>query len=147
MLDVAIGDGVYTSWLPSDWSIVGVDISTVQLALCQRRNAGRDLRLILGQAEDMPFRDHEFDAVLSNGGFNHFNDPERALREIARVAKPGAPIVIADETPDYFNSGNPLGLPKLNHWIAARVLSMGDDFADLVERHQTSTSPRSDAGS
>ncbi|HTR11669.1 MAG TPA: class I SAM-dependent methyltransferase [Roseiarcus sp.] len=136
LLDVAIGDGVYTSWLPEDWSIVGVDISTTQLASCQRRNLGRDLRLILGQAEDLPFRDRAFDAVLSNGGFNHFNDPEKALREMARVAKPGAPVVIADETPDCFNYGYRLGLPKLNHWIAARVLSMGDDFAGLVERRR-----------
>ena len=37
LLDVAIGDGVYSSWLPGDWSIVGIDVSTVQLANCQRR--------------------------------------------------------------------------------------------------------------
>ena len=36
LLDVAIGDGVYTSWLPEDWSIVGVDVSTTQLAACRR---------------------------------------------------------------------------------------------------------------
>ena len=27
LLDVAIGDGVYTSWLPEDWSIIGVDVA------------------------------------------------------------------------------------------------------------------------
>ena len=91
LLDVAIGDGVYTSWLPEDWSIVGIDVSATQLAACQRKNAGRNLQLVLGEAEDMPFGDGTFDAVLSNGGFNHFNDPEAALREMARVAKPGAP--------------------------------------------------------
>jgi hypothetical protein len=32
LLDVAIGDGVYTSWLPEDWSIVGIDISATQLS-------------------------------------------------------------------------------------------------------------------
>ena len=51
----------------------------------------------------MPFRDREFDAVLSNGGFNHFNDPEVALREMARVAKPGAPGAVADEMPDFLS--------------------------------------------
>jgi hypothetical protein len=55
---------------------------------------------------------------------------------MARVAKPGALVVVADETPDQFNYGHRLGLPKLNHWITARVLSMGDDFAGLVERHR-----------
>jgi SAM-dependent methyltransferase len=136
LLDVAIGDGVYTGWLPGDWEITGIDVSEVQLAACRRRNRGRDLRLILGQAEDMPFRDREFDAVLSNGGFNHFNDPEKALREMARVAKPGAPIVIADELPNFLDIGHRLGFPGLDHWIASKVMSMGDDFAGLVERHR-----------
>ena len=136
LLDVAIGDGVYTSWLPEDWSIIGVDVSTTQLAACRRRNSSRDLRLILGEAEDLPFGDREFDAVLSNGGFNHFNDPEAALREMARVAKPGAPVVVADEKPDFLNFGHRLGAPGLDRWIASNVMSMGDDFADLVERHR-----------
>ena len=136
LLDVAIGDGVYTSWLPEDWSIVGVDVSTTQLAACQRRNAGRDLRLVLGEAEDLPFRDGEFDAVLSNGGFNHFTDPEAALREMARVAKPGAPVIIADEAPDFLDFGHRLGWPALDRWIGSKLMSMGDDFAGLVERHR-----------
>ncbi len=137
LLDVAIGDGVYASWLPGDWSIVGVDISTAQLLACQRLNADRDLRLVLGEAEDLPFRNGEFDAVLSNGGFNHFNDPEAALREMARVAKPGAPIVIADEKPDFLNLGRRVGVPALDRWIASRLMSMGDDFAEVVERHRS----------
>jgi len=136
LLDVAIGDGVYTSWLPKDWSITGIDISTTQLAACQRRNSSRDLRLVLGEAEDLPFRDREFDAVLSNGGFNHFNDPEAALGEMARVAKPGAPVVVADEMPDFLDFGHRLGFPGLDRWIASRLMSMGDDFAGLIERHR-----------
>jgi SAM-dependent methyltransferase len=136
LLDVAIGDGIYTSWLPEDWSIVGIDVSTTQLAACQRRNAGRDLRLVLGEAEHLPFRDGEFDAVLSNGGFNHFTDPEAALREMARVAKPGAPVIIADEAPDFLDLGHRLGWPALDRWIASKLMSMGDDFAGLVERHR-----------
>lgn len=136
LLDVAIGDGAYTSWLPEDWSIVGVDISTAQLLACRRRNGDRDLRLVLGEAEDLPFRDRAFDAVLSNGGFNHFDDPEKALREMVRVARPGAPIVIADERPDFLDFGHRVGVPALDRWIAARLMSMGDDFADVIERHR-----------
>jgi SAM-dependent methyltransferase len=136
LLDVAIGDGVYTGWLPEDWSIVGIDISTSQLAACRRRNPGPNLKLVLSEAEDMPFRDREFDAVLSNGGFNHFSDPEKALREMARVAKPGAPIVVADEMPDIVSIGHRLGAPKLDHLIESKILRMGDSFAGLVERHR-----------
>jgi ubiquinone/menaquinone biosynthesis C-methylase UbiE len=138
LLDVAIGDGAYTSWLPADWSIVGVDVSTAQLAACQRRNPGRDLQLILGEAEDLPIRDHQFDVVLSIGGFNHFNDPEKALREMARVAVPGAPVVISDEMPDLTDRmlGHRIGWPGLDRWIVSRLMHLGDDFTDLVERHR-----------
>lgn len=138
LLDIAIGDGVYTSWLPADWSIVGVDVSTSQLAGCQKRNADRDLRLILGEAESLPFHDRQFDAVLSIGGFNHFNDPEGALREMVRVARPGAPIVISDELPDITERmlGHKIGLPGIDRWIVSRLMNLGDDFTDLVERHR-----------
>ena len=73
---------------------------------------------------------------MSNGGFNHFTDPEAALREMARVAKPGAPVIIADEAPDFLDLGHRLGLPGLDRWIGSKLMSMGDDFADLVERHR-----------
>jgi ubiquinone/menaquinone biosynthesis C-methylase UbiE len=138
LLDVAIGDGVYTGWLPETWSVIGVDVSKAQLAGCQRRNAGRDLRLILGEAEALPFHDRQFDAVLSIGGFNHFNDPEGALREMARVAKPGAPVVVSDELPDLTERmiGHKIGLPGIDRWVVSRLMNLGDAFTDLVERHR-----------
>jgi ubiquinone/menaquinone biosynthesis C-methylase UbiE len=138
LLDIAIGDGVYTGWLPPDWSIVGLDVSTVQIANCQKRNAGRNLRLVLGEAEVLPFRDQQFDAVLSIGGFNHFNDPEAAHREMVRVVRPGSPIVISDELPNLTDRmwGRKIGLPGLDHWIVSRLMNLGDAFTDLVERNR-----------
>ena len=127
---------VYTSWLPEDWSIVGVDVSTTQLAACRPRNSGRNLRLVLSEAEDLPFRDREFDAVLKNGGFNHFNCPEAALREMARVAKPGALWSLPTKCLIFLTSAIGWGLPGLDHWIASKLMSMGDDFAGLIERHR-----------
>lgn len=138
LLDIAIGDGVYTSWLPESWSTVGLDVSTSQLAGCRRRNEGRDLRLVLAEAEDLPFHDDQFDVILSIGGFNHFNDPEGALREMVRVARPGAKVVISDELPDITDwlLGRKIGLPGLDRWVVSRLMRLGDDFTDLVERHR-----------
>ena len=140
LLDVAIGDGVYLEWLPPDWSVVGIDISQGQLAACQTRNAkkSRDLTLILGEAEELPFQDHQFDAVLSIGGFNYFNDPEKALREMVRVVKPGATIVVADEVPDLTNRMlfHKLGMPAVDRFIVSRMLHLGDPFTEMVERYR-----------
>lgn len=138
LLDVACGDGAYLGWLPADWNITGIDVSRVQLASCQRRNPERRLRLLLGEAEMLPFRSRRFDAVLSIGGFNHFSDPEAALREMVRVVPSGAPVVISDELPDLTERmlGRKLGMPGLDRWIVARLMNLGYEFTDLVERHK-----------
>ena len=143
LLDVAVGDGAYLDWFPRDWSVVGVDVSTVQLADCRKRLAqapGRDVRLILGEAEDLPVRDGSFDAALSFGAFNYFNDPEKALREMIRAVKPGGTIVVSDEVPDL--ADRPffarVGLPGVDRWFARQVMkNLSADFADIVDRKKS----------
>jgi ubiquinone/menaquinone biosynthesis C-methylase UbiE len=138
LLDVAIGDGVYLDWLPTSWRIAGVDISRSQLAACRRRAAGRRVWLAQCEAEQLPLANGQFDAVLSIGAFNYFNDPEGALREMVRVARPGAPIVISDEMPNLTDRmlGHKLGIPGLDRWIVARLMHLGDSFTDMVERYR-----------
>jgi ubiquinone/menaquinone biosynthesis C-methylase UbiE len=140
LLDVAIGDGVYLPWLPEDWSVSGIDISASQLAACRERAGGRSLSLALGEAESLPYRDHYFDAVLSIGGFNYFNDPAGSLREMVRVTKPGGTIVISDEVPDLtrYMLGHRLNfgpLKRMERWVVSRLMHLGDDFTYIVERH------------
>jgi ubiquinone/menaquinone biosynthesis C-methylase UbiE len=138
LLDVAIGDGVYLDWLPADWRIVGVDISRSQLEACRKRAAGRNVRLAQAEAEQLPLESHQFDAVLSIGAFNYFNDPEGALREMVRVVRPGATIVISDEVPNLTDRmlGHKLGMPGLDNWIVSRLMHLGDSFTAMVERHR-----------
>jgi ubiquinone/menaquinone biosynthesis C-methylase UbiE len=136
LLDVAIGDGVYLDWLPTGWRIAGVDISRSQLDACRCRAAGRSVWLAQCEAEQLPLASQQFDAILSIGAFNYFNDPEGALREMVRVARPGAPVVISDEMPNLTDRmlGHKLGIPGLDRWIVARLMHLGDSFTDMVER-------------
>jgi ubiquinone/menaquinone biosynthesis C-methylase UbiE len=139
LLDVAVGDGVYLPWMPTDWQVTGIDVSWSQLEACRARAGGPSLRLVQGEAETLPFHDAQFDAVLSIGAFNYFNDPEGALREMVRVARPGATIVISDEMPNLTDRmlGHKLGLPSLDRWIVSRLMHLGDSFTDMVERLRT----------
>ena len=138
LLDVAVGDGVYLDWLPDDWRIVGVDISRSQLEACRRRAAGRSVWLAQGEAEDLPLDSQRFDAVLSIGAFNYFNDPEGALKEMIRVARPGAPIIVSDEVPNLTDRmlGHKLGFPGVDRWLVSHMMHLGDSFTDMVERHR-----------
>lgn len=136
LLDVAIGDGRNLPLLPRDCEVFGVDISRVLLEKCRQDYADRHLHLIVGQAESLPFPDATFDNLFSLGAINHVNDPAQALREMARVVKPGGTLVVADEVPDLPNRqiAHKLGLPKLQRWILSRVFFLGP-MADVILQH------------
>jgi len=140
LLDVAVGDGVYLPWLPPSWPVVGVDISRVQLSNCRARAGERDLRLVLGEAEDLPVRDGAFDACLSIGAFNYFNDPAKALREMVRAVKPGGTIVISDEIPNLTDRlwFHKIGLSGLDRYFYHMITKgLGPEFVAMVERYKT----------
>lgn len=147
LLDVAIGDGRNMPLIPRDCQVFGVDISRVLLEKCEHDYPDRDLRLIVGEAENLPFPDATFDNLFSVGAINHVNDPAKALREMARVVKPGGTIVIADEMPDLPNRqiAHKLGLHKLQKWILARVFFLGPMSEVILEHTDLKIEPLVDA--
>ena len=82
----------------------GLDLSTGMLAQCERRlRKGRgvkDTRLMVADAHALPFKDGLFDRVFHVGGIGSYRQPAVALREMARVARPGTPLVVVDEQLD-----------------------------------------------
>ncbi len=78
----------------------GNDISYGMLRQCRKncRKWGIEAGLVQGNAEALPFGDGLFDLVFHVGGFNFFNDKAAALREMVRVARPGANLYLVDET-------------------------------------------------
>ena len=54
---------------------------------------------LLGTAEEMPFADSAFDAALASDAFHHFRDQNAAVREFARVVRPGGAVLVIDFDP------------------------------------------------
>ncbi len=103
VLEVSVGPGVNLPYLvkrPDVGEVIGLDISLGQLQHCQRYVAkkGWDVDLLLGNGEQLPVQDETFGGVFHVGGINFFNNKKAAIEEMIRVAKPGARILIADET-------------------------------------------------
>ena len=53
----------------------------------------------LGSAESLPFADSYFDKVYATMALHHFSDLDKALREVARVLKPGGSFVVLEVEP------------------------------------------------
>ena len=84
MLDVATGPGnVAARASHRGATVIGVDIAPRMLALAAQHVPGVEFRV--ADAENLPFRDAEFEAVVTNFGIGHFPRPERAVAEFARV--------------------------------------------------------------
>ncbi len=70
---------------------VGIDLSLDALVLTRRRGA---TTVVLGSATRLPFRDGSFDALGCRDVLYTVSDDAGALRELRRVARPGAPLLV-----------------------------------------------------
>jgi ubiquinone/menaquinone biosynthesis C-methylase UbiE len=87
VLDVATGPGDAAAAAAARGAdVVGVDFSAAMLGLARRRHPKLDLRE--ADAQELPFRDASFDAVVMNFGLLHLPHPERGIAEAFRVLRP-----------------------------------------------------------
>lgn len=102
VLDIATGIGKNISILRrrvgDEGLVVGVDISLSMLRYAAKvARKFKNVVLIRANASYLPFKDCIFDAVFHVDGINTFEDKELAIREMFRVAKSDASIVVVDE--------------------------------------------------
>jgi len=102
VLDVSTGTGRNLPYLAKkvgrEGIVYGVDISLGMLRYAAKISPKmRNVVLIRANASHLPFKDECFDAVFHVGGINTFEEKELAIKEMFRVASPGAKIVVIDE--------------------------------------------------
>jgi ubiquinone/menaquinone biosynthesis C-methylase UbiE len=94
VLDVACGTGVLAREAASrGGSVVGLDRNEGMLALARRIAPAVEWKA--GRAEQLPFPDAGFDAVVSQFSLMFFDDRALAVREMRRVLKPGGRLAVA----------------------------------------------------
>jgi SAM-dependent methyltransferase len=105
VLDVATGSGnAALGAARRGCESVGVDYVPALLERGRIRAEAEllDVDLREGDAENLPFPDASFDAVLSIYGVMFAPDHRKAASELARVCRPGGRIALASWTPDGF---------------------------------------------
>ena len=141
VLEVSCGHGGGANYLVRTLrpaSYTGLDLNPAGIAFCRQRHTLPGLEFVAGDAENLPFPDHSFDAVLNveaSHCYPHFPD---FLAEAARVLRPGGHLLYAD-----FRFRDNIG-PWEEAMAAApmRLLSQTDISAE-VRRGMSTNSKRS----
>jgi ubiquinone/menaquinone biosynthesis C-methylase UbiE len=95
--DVGTGTGFLAeAALDAGARVIGIDESEGMLTQARSRFAGRPFEARSGNVDALPLADNEADAVVANMVLHHAPEPPRAIREMARVLKPGGRLVITD---------------------------------------------------
>ena len=78
-------------------TLIGVDASPEMLEQARLRlPESPNLELRIGELEHLPMREQEADAALMSMVLYHVSEPEKALREVYRVLRPGGVFLLAD---------------------------------------------------
>jgi ubiquinone/menaquinone biosynthesis C-methylase UbiE len=95
VVDVGCGPGGLTRELAGRLgaeNVAAIDPADQFVAACRERNPGADVRQ--GVAEELPWGDDEFGAALSSLVIGFMRDPDRGVREMARVTRPGGTVAV-----------------------------------------------------
>ena len=96
VLDVGCNTGYGTlRFAPVARRVVGVDVSPRAIDAARQRAAGGRPEFVVTSGTELPFPDDSFDLVSSFQVLEHVPDPLVYLKEIARVARPGAIVILA----------------------------------------------------
>jgi len=72
--------------------VVAIDITPEQISKAVRRFP--DVNFLMGDAENLPFKDNVFDASISAGSIEYWPHPSLGIQEMTRVTKPGGRVVV-----------------------------------------------------
>jgi demethylmenaquinone methyltransferase/2-methoxy-6-polyprenyl-1,4-benzoquinol methylase len=137
VLDLAAGTGVSTAELQRSGAFaVGCDFSLGMLRAGKAARGRRRVRFVAGDGMRLPFADGVFDAATIAFGLRNVADVGVALRELARVVRPGGRLVVCEFSHPIFGPFRRIYLNYLMRvlpWIARRVSSNAEAYVYLAE--------------
>jgi len=123
VLEVGVGTGLSLPTYGRHLEIVGIDLSPEMLEKARERVAAEGLTNVTGlyemDASDLKFPDASFDTVVAMYVMTVVPDPEKVMRELSRVCRPGGEAIIVN----HFSAED-----GMRGWVERRMAP----FADML---------------
>lgn len=105
LLDIGCGTGralVFAAERNKDYGeFYGVDISEKMIEKGKENFQGKEnFHFIHANAESIPLGDNFFDYIITTNSFHHYLHPDKALKEMYRLLRPGGKLYLLDPTTD-----------------------------------------------
>jgi phosphatidylethanolamine/phosphatidyl-N-methylethanolamine N-methyltransferase len=121
VLEVGVGTGLSLPDYKRSLEIVGIDLSPEMLDKARERVAEEGLENISGlhemDAGELRFPDNAFDTVAAMYVMTVVPEPEKVMRELARVCRPGGQVVLVN----HFSTDD-----GVRGWVERRMAPFGD---------------------
>ena len=131
VLEVGVGTGLSLPAYKRQLEIVGIDLSPEMLEKARERVSTERLRNVAGlhemDAGDLKFPDAAFDTVVAMYVMTVVPDPEKVMRELSRVCRPGGEVMLVN----HFSADE-----GMRGWVERRMAP----FADMLGWRPVSTS-------
>lgn len=121
-LDFGCGPGHVLKWL-SDFRFrqVGLDVSLTNLRNSRRVTGAM---VVMGSADNMPFRDGVFDLITESAVLHHIANWKRVIRDVCRVCNDGGGIVFDSEPSIEAMAWSPIATAVFDsRWYVYKLLS------------------------
>lgn len=100
LLDIGCGSGILIKYLLNTnrrMKLYGLDITPKMVKVAKRKFINDpSVKITLGSAIHIPYKDGSFDYVTCASSFHHHPDPLKSIKEMVRVLKPGGKLLILD---------------------------------------------------
>ncbi|MFO8109401.1 MAG: methyltransferase domain-containing protein [Thermoplasmata archaeon] len=96
VLDAGSGPGSNQPFYPLKGRAVVLDADKHMLDRGRIRDKGGETTMILGDVENLPFKDEVFDTIVSSFLFCSLDNPEQGMKEFHRVLKPGGQLLLLE---------------------------------------------------